>query len=197
MRWNTSAMPEAEWNWQRITVINRFDALMVGVIAAWLSLRFPAVWQRSAWAAALAGVVLVFGTYVTLWRVEGNWVTNAHDSIYARVWRFNLVSLGFALLLPLASGWKVAAENFASMAVRRIALWSYAIYLVQHPVSRWIMPRFFPDWQRSASSAWCLFSLLLLVTVAVSALLHHAFEAPCTRLRERAGPVIRRFFAAA
>jgi len=40
------------------------------------------------------------------------------------------VSLGFALLLPWASLWKLENENLASLAVRKIALWSYALYLV-------------------------------------------------------------------
>ncbi len=43
----TAAAPEATWTeWQRKPVLLRFDALMAGVVAAWIALRFPAGWQR-------------------------------------------------------------------------------------------------------------------------------------------------------
>jgi peptidoglycan/LPS O-acetylase OafA/YrhL len=132
--------------------------------------------------------------YATLWQRDGNWIANSADSFFVRTWRFNLVTLAFALLLPLASGWKVGRENFATQSVRKIALWSYAIYLVQHPLSRLLMPKMFTDWQTSATHAWLLFAALFAAIIVVSALLHHGFEAPCTRLREKIGPPVRRLF---
>ncbi|MDB6127257.1 MAG: Peptidoglycan/LPS O-acetylase OafA/YrhL, contains acyltransferase and SGNH-hydrolase domain, partial [Verrucomicrobia bacterium] len=168
--------------------------IMIGVVAAWVSARFNPLWRRGAWLAALVGALLLVGMYLTLWRVEGNWFTSAADSVFTRVWRFNLVSLGAALLLPIASQWTLSAENIGSLAIRRIALWSYAIYLVQHPVWRFVVPRFFTHSATSAGAAWALFGVLLAATLAVSAILHYAYEAPCTRLRQRVGPAVRRFF---
>ena len=195
MRWKTASLPEVTWDVERIVVVHRFDAIMVGVMAAWFSARFNPLWRRGAWLAALAGVLLLVGMYLTLWRVEGNWFTSATDSGFTRVWRFNLVSLGAALLLPLASQWTLSSENFGSVAVRRIALWSYAIYLVQHPVSRFVLPRFFTDSATSTTSAWMLFGVLFAATLVVSAGLHYAYEAPCTRVRQRVGPAVKRFFS--
>ena len=194
MRLRTSGLPEVTWDVERIVVIHRFDAIMVGVLAAWVSIRFNSLWRRSAWPAALVGIVLLIAMYATLWRVEGNWFTSGFDSTFARVWRFNLVSLGCALLLPAASGWTLATENFGSTSIRKIALWSYAIYLIQHPVSRFVVPRFFRDSATSSGDAWGLFTLLLVATIGVSALLHYTYEAPCTRLRQRVGPTVRRIF---
>jgi len=187
--------PAMTWEWLRTVVIYRFDALMIGMVAAWVAARFPGGWRRWAVACAVGGLVLVVAMYATLWRIEGNWVANGADSFFARTWRFNLISLGFALLLPAAAEWRLARETWLSRPVRRIALWSYAIYLVQYPVERFVMPRCFSGWQASAWQAWSLFFTLIGAAIAVSAFLHHVYEAPCTRLRERAVPALRRFFA--
>ncbi len=185
--------PEATWGeWERIVVIGRFDALMVGILGAWLAMRFPTAWRRVAAPAAAVGLVLVVWMYVTLWRRDGGGFAAGADDFFARTWRFNLVSLGFALLLPAASRWKLARENFASTAVRKIALWSYAMYLVQHPLSRLIMPYWFTGWSTSAAQAWALFWVMLAAIIGVSAALHHGFEIHCTRLRDRVGPWLER-----
>lgn len=186
--------PDRTWEWLRVLVLYRLDAIMIGILAAWLAARFPAVWRRWAWPCAGLGALLVVGMYATLWRIEGSWVANGADAWFARTARFNLISLGFALLLPAAAGWKLSTENAASLAIRRIALWSYAIYLVQHPLSRLIMPHCFRDWQTSAYQGWALFVTVLAATIGLSALLHHGFEARCTRLRETAVPALRRLF---
>ncbi len=76
---------------------------------------------------ALAGIPLLIAMYATLWKIENHQLAFGDDSYFARTFRFTLVSLGFALLLPWASGWKLKKENFCSTAIRRIALWSYAL----------------------------------------------------------------------
>ena len=82
--------------------------------------------------------------YITLWRRgEGRWLFGP-DDYFARTFRFTLVSLGFALLLPFASLWKLGKENFASIATRKIALWSYALYLVHLPLIQLVMKYLFP-----------------------------------------------------
>src|SRR5437764_473717 len=127
--------PASTWSEQlRMVVIYRFDALMIGMIGAWLSLRYPQPWRRVALVAALAGVLLLLAMYATLWKFENGQLAFGDDSFFARTFRFSFVSLGFALLLPWASAWKLAGENFGSTAVRRIALWSYGLYLVHLPV---------------------------------------------------------------
>lgn len=186
--------PAHTWDWMRVIVVQRFDAIMVGLLAAWLSLRFPGAWRRLAWPAAITGAVLVVGMYLTLWRFDATGIGNGADDFFARTWRFNVISLGFALLLPWASHWRLARENPASHAIRRIALWSYAIYLVQHPLSRLILPYLYQDTTASAAHAWTVFLIQLAGSIAVSAALHYLYEAPCTRLREKAVPAMLVFF---
>ena len=124
----------AHWpDWQRELVILRFDALMIGVFAAWISVNYPRAWYRGHWFVGALGVTILFAMYASLWRITDHHLEWSADSYFARTFRFNLVSLGFAMLLPIASSWKLVRETFASTAVRRIALWSYALYLVHFP----------------------------------------------------------------
>src|SRR6201999_4371725 len=89
---------------------------------------------RSALLCALCGLILLLAMYATLWKIEKGHLAFGDDDYFARTYRFTFVSIGFALLLPWASAWKLGAENFASASVRKIALWSYSLYLVHLPV---------------------------------------------------------------
>lgn len=192
----TALDPAATWSEElRMVVIYRFDALMIGMIGAWLSLRFPEAWRRSARLGALAGILLLLAMYATLWRFENGHLAFGDDNYFARTFRFTLVSLGFALLLPWASAWKLAGENFASTAVRRIALWSYGLYLVHLPVFTLVTRAHFgADTPLSLPKALLSFALQIGGAILLSALLYRFFEAPCTRLREKAAPAVATLF---
>ena len=185
----------ASWaEWERKVVIDRFDALMAGVIAAWISVRFPGLWSRRPKAAATAGAVLLTAMYLTLWTVRDGQILNAPDTFFARTLRFNLVSLGFALLLPAASAWRLKTEGGAALATRKIALWSYALYLVHFPVMQIIQDRWFTGWNASAAQAAASFALQIAVPIALSAILFRVYESPLTRRRDKAAPAIVSFF---
>ena len=189
--------PAATWSeGLRMVVIYRFDALMIGMLGAWLSIRYPRPWRRGALFAAPAGVVLLLTMYATLWKFENGQLAFGDDSYFARTFRFTLVSTGFALLLPWASAWKLADENLGSTAVRRIALWSYGLYLVHLPVFLLITRAGFGA-DAPISMAKALFSFVLQIggAILLSAFLYRFFEAPCTRLRENAAPAVARFFS--
>ena len=188
--------PAATWSEaQRMVVLFRFDALMLGMFAAWLSIRFPQRWARLATVSAFAGSLLLLAMYATLWKIENGRLAFGDDSYFARTFRFSCVSLGFALLLPWASAWKLRRENLSSTAVRRIALWSYGLYLVHLPVFL-IVTRVIvrADQVGTLLPALVSFSLQVGGAILLSALLYRFFEAPCTRLRERAAPAVAGLF---
>lgn len=195
-RMATALNPAATWSEElRMVVIYRFDALMIGMLGAWLSLRFPEAWRRSALFAACAGLLLLLAMYATLWRFENGQLAFGDDNYFARTFRFTCVSLGFALLLPWASAWKLAGENFASIAVRRIALWSYGLYLVHLPMFLLVTRAGFgPETATSLPKALLSFFLQIGCAIALAALLYRFFEAPCTRLREKAAPAVAKIF---
>jgi peptidoglycan/LPS O-acetylase OafA/YrhL len=183
--------PAATWSEaQRMVVIYRFDALMLGMFAAWISVRFPARWSKHGLVGALTGLALLIAMYATLWKIENHDLAFGDDSFFARTFRFTLVSLGFALLLPWASGWKLTQENFCSTAIRRIALWSYGLYLVHLPIFLILTESVFRDSSKSLPKALSLFTLQIGSAIVLSALLYRFFESRCTRLREKAAPVV-------
>ena len=177
-----------------MVVIYRFDALMIGMFAAWISVRFPVRWRKCGLLGALAGVALLFAMYATLWKIENHHLAFGDDSYFARTFRFTLVSLGFALLLPWASGWTLTKENFWSTAIRRIALWSYGLYLVHLPVFLIVTEWVFRDSSKSLFRALSSFALQIAGAIVLSALLYRFFESRCTRLREKAAPAVAGLF---
>jgi peptidoglycan/LPS O-acetylase OafA/YrhL len=189
--------PSATWSEDlRMVVIYRFDALMIGMIAAWLSIRFEKFWLRSTFLCAFSGLVLLLAMYATLWKLENGHLAFGDDDFFARTFRFTFVSVGFALLLPWASAWKLSRENAASASVRKIALWSYSLYLVHLPVFALISRAGLgADAPMPLPKALLSFVLQLGGAILLSASLYRFFEAPCTRLRERAGPAVTRIFS--
>ncbi len=181
-----AAHGETPWLIIRVVVVYRFDAIMTGILAAWIAQKYPDAWRRHARVSGAAGLILAALLYLTLWRIEGSWLSDGADSWFARTLRFNLLSLAFALLLPVASEWRIARETWPVRLVSNLALWSYSIYLVQHPIYRLVMGLGFRHWQTSAAEALGLLATLLALTVATSALLFRYYEAPGTRLREKA-----------
>ncbi len=181
--------PWATWTeWQRQVVIFRFDALMLGVFAAWFSLRFKNVWRAAVWPCAIAGTALALAMYATLWTFSSHRLVWSGDDYFARTYRFTLVSLGFALLLPFASTWKLTRETFLSMTIRRIALWSYALYLVHGPIVQIATGGFFKEWKTSPAQATGGFFVTVIGATAISAVLYHFFESRCTHLRDKVAP---------
>ena len=146
----SASNPNATWaEWQRMIVIYRFDGLMIGVFAVWISLRYPYYWRATAWLSALAGVVLLVAMYATLWKVVDHRLALGDDSYFARTFRFTFVSLGFAMLLPITSLWQLNRESVLSSGIRYIALWSYALYLVHMPVFEVVTRYLFTGWKTS------------------------------------------------
>ncbi|PYI75255.1 MAG: hypothetical protein DMF04_10775 [Verrucomicrobia bacterium] len=185
--------PYAHWpTWQRELVILRFDALMIGVFAAWISAHYGRAWYRGRWFVAALGFIILGAMYASLWRITDHRLEWSADSYFARTFRFNLVSLGFAMLLPLASSWQLGRESVASTAVRRIALWSYALYLVHFPffqiVAKWTPAR----WTSSAVQGIAVTSVQFVAVIAISALLYRYYESRCTHLREHVAPAVSR-----
>jgi peptidoglycan/LPS O-acetylase OafA/YrhL len=144
--------------------------------------------------AAAIGVLALIALYASLWRWRDGQFVFGPDDYFARTFRFTLVSLGFALLLPWASLWKLEKENFASIAVRKIALWSYALYLVHIPLIQLLMKYGYQDWRASLGHALILFVFEIGGAILLSALLFRFFERPCTALRERVAPAVAKIF---
>ena len=185
----SALQPDATWTqWQRVIVIYRFDGLMIGVVAAWISLRWPESWRARPAQLAVIGAVLLLVLYASLWKWNGEHFAFSADDYFARTFRFTLVSLGFAMLLPFASLWKIERESLATLSVRKVALWSYALYLTHLPVLFLVSKYGVRSSGETPGHALLLFLVAVASSVLLSALLFHFYERPCTGLRERFAP---------
>ena len=192
----TASRDYATWTaWMREGVFFRFDGLMLGVFAAWLALRYDINWRKYRALCGGAGILLLAAMYATLWTVSGHDIGLSADDYFARTIRFTLVSLGFALLLPAASTWKLGAENIFSTMIRRIALWSYALYLVHLPLIQIVQRQLSPTPTSSLPYAIGVFALEIGGSLLISALLYRVVESRCTHLRDAAAPAAGRFVA--
>jgi peptidoglycan/LPS O-acetylase OafA/YrhL len=179
-----AVQPGATWaGTQRCTVIYRFDALMTGVLAAWFSLTCATAWRARARVLKYVGLGLFLGGYAAWWTFHLEGPAEAPDSFFARTFRFTIMSISVALLLPALSQWKPASEGRVHAVVRQIAIWSYALYLVHWPLFQIVGGDWAQPWQRAAG-IWYFIAKVLLA-IAIAAILHRVFEAPAMRLRNR------------
>ena len=175
----TAPPPEIWAEDLRKVVRFRLDAIMYGVLVAWAHRRWPAQVHRSRYALLAVGLVLVGWTYRDFFRLD------LQNSWYARTWLSSMVTLGFALWLPWAASLRTVGLNLADAGIRRIALWSYAMYLLNMPAHVWLTQQFGEASHRSVLTAWGVFVLYWTLVTAVAAAVYHFYEHPILRLREK------------
>jgi len=160
----------------RMPVVQRLDSIAFGVAAAALARSWPAAWRRWRNTLAVVGLALLASCYVLLFQLDLN------HSWFARTWWFDIVSLGIALLLP----WGEAVNRVAASAVvRRIALWSYSMYLTNFLLMNIGQTFFGAVTRQSLLAAVAVFIGVWALCIAVSACVYHGFERPIMDLRQR------------
>lgn len=155
----------------------RLDAFIYGVLAAWfytvrgISPRIRQ-WLALAGAGGMVIVTLVF------------FLSARDHDFFARTFLFNLIPTSLAAMLPLAASWRSdGVPSFVLVGVRRIALWSYSLYLCQLAVMRGMSML---PWKAS-TPAECLLGavVFVLASIACAAFVYHFFELPILRWRDR------------
>jgi peptidoglycan/LPS O-acetylase OafA/YrhL len=146
---------------------------MFGVMFAWFRHYYPESWKRYAKGAFIAGLALLYATIVPS--------RDAND-FFAKTYYFSLVSLGAALLLPLAD----QTRSFSSLtgkALTHISMISYSMYLINLGlVAMVIENNFMPE---SPSGALLWYIIYWATVIIGSTLLFKYFEKPVMDLRER------------
>jgi peptidoglycan/LPS O-acetylase OafA/YrhL len=166
----------------RKVVAYRLDALMVGVLAAFLKTWRPASWLRWRRAGVAVGSILFVATVALYFALDRN------ASFFAKTFYFTLTSASVFCLLPALDAWRDAQGRLAR-GVENISLWSYSLYLCQLPVSVLLLSAFGdPETlgpQAGVLRVLGLTSAFLAGSVAVSAVVYRWFERPAMNLRER------------
>jgi peptidoglycan/LPS O-acetylase OafA/YrhL len=167
-------------NWDmgvRKVALLRLDALVYGIVAAYVCRRWrlgPGV------RAALAVAGLVMAGYA-IWLLVIGWVQASP------LWRaifFSELPAGFAALLPLAASFDGASLPRPVIATTsRVALWAYAVYLVNLPVER-LLTLFHLEPATPAGAAGYALAFIA-VTLVSSAATYRWLERPIMERRDR------------
>lgn len=168
----------SDWNlYLKSVVIYRIDAIVTGVVAAWIALNRRDFWYRTRWMAAFSGVffavLLIFGS--SIFKVD-----IASNHFFWDVVFLPLLSLSIGAMLPLFSAWKSQPFGIGK-PITYIALISYAMYLLHYSVVMQLLHAFlFPTLGWMATGV-----LYLVLTFGLSALLYHLFEKLVMDLRDK------------
>ena len=155
----------------------RLDAFIYGVLAAWFhSVR--GISARTRVLSAAAGSVGMVAAALAFFLLPRD-----HD-FFDRTFLFNLIPASLAAALPLAAEWRPSGlPGFVRSGARRIALWSYSLYLCQLAVMRSmaLLP-----W-KGTTPAECLLGAIVFaaLSIAAAALVYRFFERPILRWRDR------------
>lgn len=165
----------------RKVVFLRFDALMVGVLLAWVYeqrghwLRIPGL----AW-----GMVLIFVASVVYFSVTPDAALN--ESFFAKTIYLSLVPLGCAGLLLI--GVERALPDRVSGLGRFIARISYSAYLVNIPVATTLV--YFFGCCESSIASFAMWLAFMVLTLAISHVVYEVYERRFNALRDRHFPAI-------
>jgi peptidoglycan/LPS O-acetylase OafA/YrhL len=180
----TVGMSEPAWDAGiRKVVMFRLDALMVGVLASWLTHETPLL-TRMKRVPALALGLSVIGGAVAFFFLNEN---TLNTDLFSRVLLFPMVSIGCALLIVSGLDWDRTPAIIGRPA-EICARWSYALYLAHMPVFHiilWFLGRAQPGNSQGALIRWVIF---IAGSVCVAALVERFVERPTLRWRDRIAP---------
>jgi peptidoglycan/LPS O-acetylase OafA/YrhL len=174
----------ADLNWDsgiRKIVLCRIDAIVPGVLMAWLAQRYP--FTKSVAIKLFVSGIFLFAFSFFLFCFSGaieNRITFLSTHILLPV-----TSVAMAFLIPLASTW-MGSSGGATRVIRFISLTSYSLYLV-HSVVWEIYLNYWIE-QRNEPSQWLVFTGYIFISFIAAVVLHYAIERPFMRLREKKFP---------
>jgi peptidoglycan/LPS O-acetylase OafA/YrhL len=155
-------------------VIYRPDSIALGLAAVGFSRQFPDVWSRLRIPCGVAGLLILAASllYVGL--------GDPDHSVLARIFLPFIQPLGSVLLLPWASTCTHLGGPLVATPVRRLAQWSYSLYLVNLMLSSTVLSHM----QFHYGTAVGIISYVA-ACLATSAAVYYGFEAPILRWRDR------------
>ena len=159
----------------RKQVLTRLDAIMYGVLGAYLKFYHNSRWNWNPVACLFTGIFIMCG--VRLMSIFGY-----HQlGLYLNVFVFSVGSIGTLLLFPFLDKWKEAKFK-GSEFVTKISLISYSLYLVNLTIVQHIVLNQVEFLQ---ASPWYKFFLFWLITYLTACAMYKHFEVPAMNLREK------------
>ena len=171
-----------EWNLNlKSVLIYRIDAILMGVLAAWISLNFSEFWKKSKTIFAFIGFGILFFLMFGILPLD---LTIEQNSFFWNVLYLPITSIAFAFLLPFFSNWKTFT-NPILYPIELISKISYSIYLLHYSIILLLLKTYF-DTSQMLDFERHLFTLVyLFITLLSSYLLYRFYEKPIMNWRDR------------
>lgn len=171
-----------EWNLNlKSVLIYRIDAILMGVLAAWISLNFSEFWKKSKTIFAFIGFGILFFLMFGILPLD---LTIEQNSFFWNVLYLPITSITFAFLLPFFSNWKTFT-NPILYPIELISKISYSIYLLHYSIILLLLKTYF-DTSQMLDFERHLFTLVyLFITFLSSYLLYRFYEKPIMNWRDK------------
>jgi peptidoglycan/LPS O-acetylase OafA/YrhL len=176
--------PMSSWQLDiHMVTVYRLDAIMYGVLAAFVCYYYKNLWKRLIKFSKYAGAIVVIAGLILFMLT----VQKQHKSFLADTFLFTVFSIGFALFLPLADSIKIKnnAGNFARL-ITHVSIVSYSVYLINYSIIFKFTSKFFKT--THFISGLIVYLLSLVVVLIAATLLYKFYEKPMTDLREKLSP---------
>lgn len=169
-------------NLYRTSVLTRLDALMLGVLGAYIKWYEGVFWYRVRWWAFGLGVVILYWMRL---RTPLEHELLSGSALYLHSLHTTVNGLAILMLIPLADSLKQGKGGFWTKAITHISLVSYSMYLTNLLIIRvfvhFVKPRYAP----SPTLEQVEYVGFWLFTIGLSTLIYKYFEKPLMDLRER------------
>ena len=171
-----------EWNLNlKSVLIYRIDAILMGVLAAWISLNFSEFWKKSKTIFALIGFGILFFLMFGILPLN---LTIEQNPFFWNILYLPITSIAFAFLLPFFSEWKTYT-NTVFYPIELISKISYSIYLLHYSVILLLLKTYFDTSQMSDFERHFFTLIYLLITFFLSFVLYRFYEKPMMNLRDK------------
>ncbi len=159
----------------------RYDELLAGVALALLRNHHPGAWSRLTRHGNLMGLAGLAVCGATFW-----WFLDDRYGYFVTVFGFPLLALGFSLLIVSSVAEGSLLRSLRVPGAGRLALWSYAIYLLHKQVcvlgAKWMAG------QGYGAESFETIAAMLALSVLTGWLLYKLVETPFMWVRERYVP---------
>ncbi len=172
----------SEWNLSlKDVVLYRVDAVMYGVLAAWIYINKPNFWKKYAlWAAGIGWSVFL---YLSLGIGLLRYTIDAYPAFW-NIFYLPLTSLIGVCFLPVLSLWKFS-NAFYAKSIEFISVISYSIYLIHYSFVLQLMKFYFPTEALSLVEKHLYAIVFIAITILFSWLNYRFFEKPIMDIRDK------------
>jgi peptidoglycan/LPS O-acetylase OafA/YrhL len=164
----------------RKIVIYRLDAIIYGVLAAYISTYFQEIWSKNKITFLFFGILI----FVLIILNPANWKV-----VYSPIY-YSIESIGIVLFFPFFASLENLKWTSVNSFFKFISSISYSLYLVNLTLVQMVCLPYInqvfksSDFSKSSSEL-MLYTLFWIISISISTLLYYAFERPILNWRNR------------